>query len=75
MTGSGALAGAAAGRAGVLPALWLGILVAYPVALAIGTIEFLGDGWEVVLVLLALLTSAGFLGWILAVRLIRGSRS
>jgi hypothetical protein len=67
----GVLAAAATGRAEALPALWLGILVAYPVALALDANRFLGDGWPVALVLAAVLSSVGFFGWLIALRVFR----
>ena len=64
----GALAGVAAGRWAGLPGLVLGILVFIPVALQLGVIAFLGESWELYLVIGLALAATGFMGGRLARR-------
>jgi hypothetical protein len=54
-----------------LPALLLGVLASYPVALALGVIAFLGDEWQIAAGLLLILATAGFFGLLAVVRVAR----
>jgi hypothetical protein len=59
----GVVAAAAAGRPMAWPALLLGMVVAYPSALALGVIAFLGENWALHLILFLGAATAGFAGW------------
>lgn len=55
--------------------LLIGIVVAYPVALALDVIAFLGEGWVDAVILTSTLASMGFVGTLLLTRWIRERRS
>jgi hypothetical protein len=44
----------------LLPSLWLGMLAAYPAALALDLIAYLGENWGIYLVLFLVMAGAGF---------------
>jgi len=70
----GAVVAAVAGEqraATAFPALLLGLLCSYPVALAIGVIAFLGDAWQIAVGLLIVLATAGFFGLLAIGRIAR----
>lgn len=56
----GVIAGVVVRRPIALPAVWLGMLATYPVALALGVFAFLGENWALYLVLFALAAGIGF---------------
>jgi hypothetical protein len=56
----GMIAGLIARRPIFIAALWLGMLAAYPAALTLGTIAFLGENWALYAVLCLLAAAAGF---------------
>ncbi len=56
----GAIAGVVGPRPILLPALWLGMLAAYPAALALGVIAFLGENWALYVVVFLVTAAVGF---------------
>jgi len=56
----GVTAALAAKRPIYLIAFWLGMLAAYPAALALGVFAFLGEGWELVVFAVLLAGGAGY---------------
>lgn len=64
----GTLAGAVSGRVVAVVGAWLGILAAYPVALQVGLIAFLGDGWPIAVLVIQVVVSLGFLAGIVLSR-------
>ena len=70
----GVIAAAAAGgqhAALGLPSLLLGLVAAYPTALALGVVAFLGDAWQIAAALVLALGTAGFFGCVAVVRVAR----
>ncbi len=54
-----------------LVAMTLGLLAAYPVALGLGAIAFLGDAWQIAVIAIVAAAGVGFCGCLVVVRLAR----